>query len=203
MDSATSDPPTVPPEEILRARLYALLVEAFSSPVGQRDASADLWELATELPPALAVPAQDTARSWSEARNDSSARDLAYARLFLGPFDVQVPPYASLYLDPEHRIMGTVSREVARTYAEAGFGPDQGFREAPDHIAVEWEFLYSLTYRYAETGEPAWREQREKFRDEHALQWMPRFAEDVRTRTDHPFYQNLATLLAAVCAERF
>ena len=46
--------------------------------------------------------------------------------------------------------MGDSTMAVLQHYEDAGFEVDEGFRDLPDHIAVELEFLYVLLFREAE-----------------------------------------------------
>ena len=42
-------------------------------------------------------------------------------------------------------------RQVLRDlYADAGFEMDEAFRDLPDHVAAELEFMYLLLFRQAE-----------------------------------------------------
>lgn len=204
MDSILHQPAELVQEEAKRAALYTILSEAFSSPVGRRPFAEELSELAEDLPDAIAPPARKLAKAGlasGDAGSETISRD--YARMFLAPSEALIPPYASIYLDPEGRIMGEVSREVAGYYAEMGLAPEGECREAPDHVAVEWEFMRVLTCRYCETGDRTWLNQRENFRENHLLRWMHLFAEDMSSHAETSFYQTLAELLQAVCRERY
>ena len=82
-----------------------------------------------------------------------------------------------------------------------------GRRAPPDFIAVELEFLYTLSHREAERGRRArqpkpvaWARPRERFLDEHAQRWLPAFAGAVRAESRHPFYIALGGLLGCFLA---
>ena len=62
------------------------------------------------------------------------------------------------------------------------------------HVETELEFL-ALLCRY--TNDEASRRARQNFLREHALRWLPRFAEDVANCTQLDFYRAAAQLLAA------
>ena len=77
----------------------------------------------------------------------------------------------------------------------------EDFRELPDHIAVELEFLYLLIYRENEAqrnGEPealqAIAALRKRFLDEHLGRWIGPFADAVKTGAQCAFYRELAEL---------
>jgi TorA maturation chaperone TorD len=130
-----------------------------------------------------------------------------YARLFVGPYELKAPPYGSVYLDGERRVMGNSTMEVIRLYEEAGLAVDKDFKELPDHIAVELEFMYYLIYREAEALEKsetkkalALRETRNHFFNRFLSPWVPALCEKIKESTDHPFYIALANCLSTFIA---
>jgi TorA maturation chaperone TorD len=152
-------------------------------------------EIIPELPMALQKTALTVAETWENALKDRETLALAYARQFLGPFEILTSPYASFYLEPDQRLMSEVSRQVAHFYAEAGLGPGHVPHEAPDHVALEWEFMYYVSYQYVITGEERWIEQRERFRSSHLNHWMPLFAAAMTHSAKHGFYCAVAKFL--------
>ena len=76
-----------------------------------------------------------------------------YARLFVGPNELLAPPYGSVYLDGERRVMGDSTMEVIKMYEEQGLSIDKEFRNLPDHITAELEFMYYLIFREIEALE--------------------------------------------------
>ena len=69
---------------------------------------------------------------------------LDYSRLFLGPNNILAQPYGSVWLDQEKKLMQDSTVQVLELYKEGGFELSEDFRELPDHIAAELEFLYLL-----------------------------------------------------------
>ncbi len=203
--SATTDPQRIGTDDVsikeaTRANLYLLLSRAFASPLDMSDAMPDaLRTAADELPLPHQGNARETADEWTRALADRETLSLAYARLFLGPFEVLASPYASFYLDPNQRLMGDVSMDVARMYAEASLGPGTGPREAPDHVAFEWEFMYSLTHQYVTTGDAVWIRRRRDFCTSHLERWIPPLRRAILQAHEHPFYDALGTLAAQSC----
>lgn len=127
---------------------------------------------------------------------------LDYARLFLGPMDILAKPYGSYWLDEEKTLMGDSTLAVLDLYAAAEFEMDEEFKELPDHIAAELEFLYLLTFREnearvagAETVE--WLELRRRFLMRHLGAWVTPFATAVRTGAKCDFYRELAEMTEA------
>lgn len=137
------------------------------------------------------------ADEWEAALTDRTAMSVAYARLFLGPFEILAPPYASFYLEPDQRIMGQVTNTVAEMYADAGLKPGAGPREIPDHAALEWEFVYFLTHQSLTTGEDIWSRRRASFIADHLSRWMPDFCETILRASAHPFYDAWAACVIA------
>lgn len=126
---------------------------------------------------------------------------LDYTRLFLGPFGILAKPYGSIYLDGERQVMGESTMRTLELYRQVGFDVDDDFREAPDHVAVELEFLYLLTQLTAmkmAEGDTVEVERlsalKRQFLDEHLGRWLGIFTDKVRTGTETDFYRDLAVV---------
>lgn len=190
---STTSVTTEPAVTTAEVNTCLLLARAFALPREFSDEDPELLRQAVSgLPAQLADSGRRLADAWEAARRDGQALDLAHARLFLGPFEILASPYASTYLEPEGRLMGEVSNRVAACYAEAGLEPGRQPVEVPDHIALEWEFLYYLGYRALETGEAAWTDRFTRFVREHLGLWTLQLAEQMRRADQHPFYNTLA-----------
>ena len=140
---------------------------------------------------------------------EHSNEDLSveYARLFLGPFELKAPPYGSIYLDKGKIVMGDSTVEVLKLYQEAGLLMDVDFRDMPDHITAELEFMYYLIYKEAEAlgksdmdaAEDMLRRQKaffEKFLSPFALQFCAKLKEGA----GDSFYMALSKCLDAFIA---
>lgn len=180
----------------LRANAFHALATAYTPPGSWPDDLADILTTAF-LPFGGEVAALSGALSTLLGQEDNAAETLApaHARLFIGPFDIQAPPWASLYLDPEKQLMGESSRYAAEAYAEAGLGPVEGPTDAPDHVTHELEFMYFLAYQEHSTGDPAWLERQVSFWKEHLGIWLPQFARLVRASTNENDVFNLLSRL--------
>jgi TorA maturation chaperone TorD len=201
-DPAAARPAAERAAETAKANLYFVLSRAFSSPVVMEpDDPARLRQVMPELPGALQEAARSLADAWERGLIELQELSLAYARLFLGPFEILASPYASFYLEPDQRLMGQVSRSVAGAYAQAGLEPGPGPREAPDHVALEWEFMYFVTHQHLVSDEDRWIEQRRAFVSTHLARWMPSLAEAIKRAEAHAFYDALAALLTNVLKE--
>lgn len=123
-----------------------------------------------------------------------------YTRLFLGPVQPVARPYGSVWLrgggerpDP--------APEVLSFYEEGGFEIAEDFRELPDHVAAELEFLYLLLFREnpaRRAAEPAASpiaaDLRRRFLAEHLGAWIGPFSAAIRNGTRSAFYRELAEL---------
>lgn len=141
----------------------------------------------------LAIRMRGLADRLASSEREGFAR--SYARLFLGPFEVRVPPYASWFLETDRRMMGPIAQAAAEAYAAAGLGPADGPRELPDHVAVELEFCYLLGYRGLEDGDGEALAKLDGFWRKQMLPWLPAFAAAVAEHADHPAFAAAAETL--------
>lgn len=125
-----------------------------------------------------------------------------YARLFVGPFELAAPPYGSVYMDKGRTLMGNSTVEVIKMYQEAGLSMAESFKEMPDHITAELEFMYYLIYKEIEAIERS--EITEAidsigkqmvFTDTFLGQWVPLFCAKIRDNTKNNFYIILSDCL--------
>ena len=158
-----------------------------------------MLDAATRIHPALGMHARRLGEEFSAAGPDGLLLD--YTRLFLGPNHIIAKPYGSAWLSGEKTLMQDSTMAVEQLYHEGGFEIDEDFRELPDHIAVELEFLYLLIYRENEarrSDDPealrAIAGLRKRFLDEHLGSWVGPFTAAVRTGAQSGFYRELAAL---------
>jgi TorA maturation chaperone TorD len=130
---------------------------------------------------------------------DPGALAVEFARLFVGPFSLVAPPYASVYLEEGGRVMGESTSLALNHYREAGLDLSPDFLETPDHIAAELEFLHYLACQEAaalEAGDwqatATYRSRQAAFFTEHLAAWLPEFIHRLEQGTDHEFYRRLA-----------
>ena len=154
---------------------------------------------ATRIHPALAAYAKRLGEDFSAEGYQALLLD--YTRLFLGPNHIIAKPYGSVWLEGGNTVMGESTMAVQALYQEGGFDMSEEFREVPDHVAVELEFLYLLIYRENEAvrnGEHDAREAkaalRQRFLDEHLGRWVGPFTAAVKTGAQSNFYRQLAEL---------
>lgn len=152
---------------------------------------------------AFAPLAQALGESFRAGRPEALLLD--YTRLFLGPMEILAKPYGSVWLTADKTLMGETSMAVLAMYEEGGFELDEEFRELPDHIAAELEFLYLLVFRENEarrlgdTGQQdAVAGLKRRFLQQHLGQWVQPFTAAMRDNAESPFYRNLAALTERV-----
>ncbi|RLB68002.1 MAG: hypothetical protein DRH08_02240 [Deltaproteobacteria bacterium] len=133
------------------------------------------------------------------------ALQLDYSRLFLGPFEIPAKPYGSVYLDGEKIVMGDSTLQALALYREGSFEIAEDFREMPDHVAVELEFLYLLSFRIGQAKDDEERNclvaLKRRFLEEHLGRWIGTFSEAIRKSADSDFYKQLADLTEHVVRE--
>lgn len=133
------------------------------------------------------------------AAEDSQALLVDHTRLFLGPIQPRAQPYGSVWLGGEPTLMQDSTMAVIELYREGGFEIDDEFRDLPDHVSVELEFLYVLNFRENQAvraGDAAAVEAvaalRRRFLAEHLGAWIGRFADALRQGAETAFYRELA-----------
>lgn len=136
-------------------------------------------------------------------------------RLLVGAPEPAVSPYEGVWRAGDDGVQPLLfvnphSMDVERFCRACGLGQPQGTNEPLDHAATELELLQYLCMLEAGLAEPAeggpapaelpggspaaaW----DQFMEEHALAWMPRFADAAAERSRLPFYHAAAQLLAA------
>jgi len=121
-----------------------------------------------------------------------------YTQLFVGPFKLLAPPYGSFYFE-DSRIMGESTIDVRKWYEKEGL--DVVIKDAPDHIAMELEFMYYLIAKQTQaTNEEnfqniqLYQQKQKTFLYSHLARWVPVFAENVQKYAQTEFYKKLARL---------
>lgn len=154
---------------------------------------------AGKVHPDLVGPARRLAEAF--AGQDLQALLVDYTRLFLGPIEALANPYGASWLNPPAATDDNPSPAVLDLYSAGGFEIDPDFRELPDHVAVELEFLYLLTFssnRAQAVGKAdelaAIDRLRRRFLGEHLGVWIRPFAAAIKLGAETAFYRELAEL---------
>jgi TorA maturation chaperone TorD len=185
--------------EIARATTYKALAECYYSPgeLTLRHVRQLERDLQAVCPPAAeVVDRMEAALLAHEGLEDLS---IDYARLFVGPFALLAPPYGSVYLEGERRLMGDSTLAVGECYREVGLEVAAGFNGTPDHIAAELEFMHFLVVKELDAlagGDPVRaqhvRQKQTSFLERHLAAWVPVFTRNVEEQAQTRFYQDLA-----------
>jgi TorA maturation chaperone TorD len=130
-----------------------------------------------------------------------------YTRLLQGPVGAPAKPYGSVWLDAGEGLMRDSTLAALALYREGGFEVADDFRDLPDHVAAELEFLYLLLFRQAEAlrqGNAAAGAEaaalRRRFVAEHLGAWAPPFTAALGAHAQTDFYRVLAELTAHAVA---
>ncbi len=122
-----------------------------------------------------------------------------YSKLFVGPYGLLASPYGSTYLEDTSRVMGNSTMDVRHKYAAEGL--DICLKEAPDHIAIELEFIYFLIHKEVEAiglsdsvAAAGYRQKQRAFLETHLGEWVAEFASKVEASARTGFYKNLGRL---------
>ena len=127
-----------------------------------------------------------------------------YARLFLGP-GKHISPHESVHHQREDgqwgQLWGKSTVEVRKFIEAAGLTYETEYQGLPDNISVELEFMQKLIEReaqaLAENDEESilkCRKIERSFMEEHLIQWVPRFCDQVAKEAENPFYRDVAVL---------
>jgi len=155
---------------------------------------------ASAIDPELAGRARRLGEAF--AAEDAQALLVDYTALFIGPSQPKAMPYASFWLTDDQSMRHEATMTVLDFYEQGGFDVSDDFRELPDHVAVELEFLYQLVCaqnRASGTadGNAAVDALQARFLVEHLAAWIGDFTDAVRSGATSSFYRELAEFTAA------
>jgi DMSO reductase family type II enzyme chaperone len=185
----------------LRSRIYAQLAAAFRYPSNEDDArriadgsvERELLGLIAQLHADVAIVSRSRP---GHVGTGSAGVDALYCSLF-------EPAAGKARVSLYERDHGSHTREVLwedlfRCYTHFGLEfDDGGLKEAPDHMAIELEFMHYLTFLEAsnpETSRGAVLGQGD-FLDRHLAVWAPRVCLSIEEHAGDSVYHGLATLL--------
>ena len=134
-----------------------------------------------------------------EAGADLEPLKVDFSKLFVGPYKLSAAPYGSVYLEGERKMMGDSTLDVRNRYREAGLDTANNFKDAPDHIGAELEFMYYLIFKEIEAFANSdietaidFIQKQKSFLEDHLMAWVPEFAKSIIENAESPFYPNLA-----------
>ena len=159
-----------------------------------------LIEALQQIYPEVAVHARLMQESASEMREERLR--IEFSQLFVGPFKLPAPPYGSVYLEPDRRIMGDTTLEVIKWYNREDLFISEDFKELPDHIAVELEFMYYIIFKEVQTylnekfeDAKSFHEKQHNFFNSYLYQWVPVFCSEIKENTDKNYFYYLSEAL--------
>ncbi len=191
-----------PERGLARENLCRLLAAGYYEP-GPEFAEEGVFEsmaiAAAQVDADLVAPVRRLGAAF--AAEDLETLLVDYTRLFLGPAHILAKPYASVWLEQKQELMQDSTMELLELYAEGGFEMDEDFRELPDHVAAELEFLYLMIFRENQARRDGdgralkeLADLRQRFLSEHLAKWIGAFATSVEAGAQTAFYRELAPL---------
>lgn len=182
--------------DLLRGRTIRSLAAMFRQPSLWKEGEPDEFEqILAQLGDSWRSAGEPLIEEWKRSVDEPGECEVEFARLFLGPFDIRVPSYASSYLEPEGQLMGEVASSVLELYFRAGLQLGEDVREMPDHVAVELDFIQYLMQAEGDLTAAEWEEIRTVFWSQHFALWFPRFLARINSESKHKFYRCLADFL--------
>lgn len=159
---------------------------------------------ASAIHPHLAASARKLGAAF--AAQDLQTLLVDYTRLFIGPSQPMAMPYASFWLTDDQSQRHEATMAVLDFYERGGFDVSDDFRELPDHVAAELEFLYLLTFTQnqaqqaqigASTDEvTATAALRRCFLEGHLGAWIGAFSSAMKSNAETAFYRELGEFTA-------
>lgn len=196
--------------EYLRLEAYRLLADGYHRP------EQSLLEGLAKLETCIEQVCSEAGKYINHMQADMAGKvgpedlEVDYARLFVGPFNLLAPPYGSVYLEGERQLMGVSTADVQKRYQAAGLDVATGFKDAPDHIAAELEFMHFLIFKAMDAanqgdvnGIVACLLNQKSFLEEHLGAWVHDFAGNVINNAQTSFYRNLARATEALIKDDY
>ena len=196
--------------ESSRMKAFRLLSDCYFIP--EPGLSEKLEELASNMAHVCQAAAESIQKMLKQFRASADLESIRvdYAKLFVGPYNLLAAPYGSVYLDRERQMMGDSTLDVKSRYREAGLDTAQNFKDAPDHISAELEFMYYLIFKeieaFAESDTETamgFIQKQKSFLEDHLMAWVPKFADNIIKNAGNPFYANLASATKAFLEETY
>lgn len=191
-------------EERLRADAYRLLSASFYQPqidiLKEENLLSSLSKVLRNTCQPASVYADEMERLLLVYTEEELLVD--YARLFVGPNELLAAPYGSVYIDEGRRLMGDSTMAVIDFYKSHGLVMGEGFKEMPDHIVVELEFMYYLVFnevmaieRTDFEGIQSALKAQAIFLNKFLRTWVRQFSQRIIENAETHFYKALARCL--------
>jgi putative dimethyl sulfoxide reductase chaperone len=131
-----------------------------------------------------------------------------YTRLFIGPGEVQAPPWESLYFQKERIIFQEQTLKVREWYRRYGLESVKLYNEPDDHIGLELAFishLAGLSISALEDNKNSTFKElidaKKVFLSDHILKWANGWIELVTENSRSDFYQGTALVIKGALTE--
>ena len=125
-----------------------------------------------------------------------------YTRMFIGPGEVQAPPWESIYRDMERLHFSKETLKVRDAYRKYNLLHRRFGHDPDDHIGLELDFMHKLCEMAKEKTEGTdgkelleILEDQKAFLEDHLLKWIPAWSKDVVKGAETDFYKGAAHLL--------
>ena len=197
--------------ERVRATTYHLLAQCYMLPEKIKDE-----KLVDSLYELLSLVNEEAAGYTKLMKKDleevSTVDELKfdYLSMFVGPKTLLAPPYGSIYMEEQGQIMGVSTYDAMRMYQEAGLKKSADFKEPPDHIRVELDFMFTLIQQTIELCEESNLSEAEnkinlqlEFLIKHIAGWVKPFTNNIVENAKTDFYKNLARATEAFIRQEF
>ena len=163
----------------------------------------DSLRLSPEGHAALETIASLAGENGTRQREWVEALQVEYTRLFIGPLDPRVQPYASCHLSSSRSVVSEETLAVREAYARSGLVVERLNSLPDDHLGVELEFLFALTRAAADADDAAESSsllaKRREFVRLHCAPWFEKVADEMAKESSESFYLAIGTLLRS-CA---
>ena len=188
---------------LARAQAYALLARAFGRPDAWFDADVAEGCFGEALAEALTALGYQEHAAAAAAIGGVPEAPLSddFTRLFNPSVHANCPPYGTEYTAAHVFMRAQQLADVAGFYRAFGLRVAAGFRERPDHIASELEFMQVLTLKEARAlarRERAHagicRRAEARFLKEHLGRWLEPYAAKLAAAGGQGFYVRAAAL---------
>jgi len=204
---------------LLRSRIYKILSLCLVYPDDDsfsymaKEAAGDLQECLARLPygEALADPMQAFRSAVEKEVVNGKLLDLQveHTSMFIYPRpEIPCPPYESIYVEKVRRLMGDSTMDVKKRYNEHKLALSDQFKDLPDHVSAELEFMHYLAYSEAEanaagkTEESAsFAESEKSFLADHLLRWLPKFADCLKAKSSSGLIVSASRMASEFAAE--
>ncbi len=122
---------------------------------------------------------------------DVSAMNQEYTRLFRFGKRVPCPPYESYYRTEDGTLMSPYAVDVEDRMRAFGVEVSSQFKDLPEHISVELEFLRYLRL----LRDPEALKEAVSFLEDHVLTWVPVFCKCLHENSRINFYKQVCSIM--------